>query len=95
MIAREVAALHPAPVVDDGEGAVGGAREELDARSARIERVGGDLGEDGLLERAGVCVAQVLEEVLEVDPGFTHGGIVRGTQDAGRRTQDAGPAHAV
>ena len=37
-----------------------------------------DLGEDGLFERAGVRVAKILEEVLEVDPCFAHGGILLG-----------------
>src|SRR5262249_61604709 len=63
-------------VVDDGQRRVGAARDEADARGTGVERVGNDLGEDGLLDGAGVGIAEVLEEMLEVDPGFTHTAIL-------------------
>ena len=72
VIARQLPALHPAPVVHDGQRRVGGLVEQADARRAGVERVGDDLGEDRLLERAGVRVPEVFEQVLEVDAGFAH-----------------------
>ncbi len=77
VIPRQIPSLHPAPIVDDRERRVGGARLEADACRARVERVGDDLGEDRLFERAGVGVAEVFEQVLEVDAGFAHGGFYR------------------
>src|SRR2546422_6807232 len=43
-------------------------------RSARVERVRHDLGEDGLLGGAGVGVAEILEQVQEVDARLAHRG---------------------
>ena len=40
--------------------------------STGIERVGDHLGDDGFFERAGVGVAKVFEEMLEVDARLAH-----------------------
>jgi hypothetical protein len=72
VIARQLAPSHARAVVDGGEGGADGVSHETDAARAGVECVGDDLGEDRLLERARVGVAQVLEEVDEVDASFTH-----------------------
>ena len=46
-----------------------------DARAA-IERVGHDLGQDGLFERPGVGVPEIFEQVLKIDARFPHEGIL-------------------
>ena len=46
------------------------------AKSAGIECVGNDFGEDRLLERAGIGVPQVFEEMLEIDSSFSHARIL-------------------
>ena len=87
VVARQLAPRHAGAVVAHHQGPLGGLDQQADARGARVERVGDDLGEDRLLERAGIGVAQVLEQVLQVDPGLAHTSclILRGTSAAGRR----------
>src|SRR5262245_5141816 len=72
VIARELAPSHSRAVVDGGERRSSRVGREIDAARAGVERVGDDLREDRLLEPAGVGVAQVFEEVDEVDAGLTH-----------------------
>src|SRR2546422_4693800 len=74
VIARELAAPHPHPVVHDGERRGGRIGCDRDSRGARVERVRHDLGEDGLLGGAGVGVAEILEQVQEVDARLAHRG---------------------
>ena len=72
VIPGQLASSHAGAIVDDGERPVCGRRAELDARRARVERVGDDLGQDRLLERTGIGVAKVLEEMQQVDTGLAH-----------------------
>ena len=51
VVSRQLPALHAASVVDDRQRRVGGARAQLNDARAAIERVGHDLGQDGLFER--------------------------------------------
>jgi hypothetical protein len=68
--------LHPAPIVHDGQGCVGRVRDDLDAGGAGVECVGDDLGEDRFLERAAVGIAEVFEQMLQIDPRFSDRGIL-------------------
>jgi len=72
VIARQVAPTHAAAVVHDGERGSRWIRADLDGGCPRVERVGHDLGEDGLLGGPRIRITQVLEEVEEIDPRFTH-----------------------
>src|SRR5439155_16995885 len=72
VVARQLAPLHSGPVVRDGEGRLRGLGPEPDAARSRIERVGDDLGEDGLLEGAGISVAQILEQMEKVNTCLAH-----------------------
>jgi hypothetical protein len=64
--------LHAAAVVHDGQGAPDRIRGEGDGRRLGVERVGDDFGEDGFLGRAGVGIAEVFQQVEEIDSGLTH-----------------------
>ena len=72
VISRQVPPLHPTPVVHDRQRRLGSARLKTDACCAGIERVGGDLGEDGLFKLARVSVTEVFEQVLKIDTCFAH-----------------------
>ena len=72
VVAREVAPAHPAPVVDEHHGARGRVREDAHVRRSRVERVRDDLGQDRLLDRVGISVAEVFEQVLQVDARLAH-----------------------
>jgi hypothetical protein len=76
VIPRQLSPLHPATVIDDGQRRRAGIGQQPDARRAGVERIGDDLSENGLLERAGVGVTKVFEEMLKVDARFTHGNIL-------------------
>ena len=84
VISRQFLPLHAAPVIDDRQRCVGRIGEAADACRARIESVGDHLDEDRLLERAGVSVPQVFEQMLEVDPCFSHTGILSRGRDRSR-----------
>ena len=77
VVLGEFAALHAAPVIDNGQRAIGLVRQEVDARGTRVERIGDDLGKDRLFERTGIGVSQILEQVLDIDSGFTHARILQ------------------
>ena len=72
VIASQLAALHPAPIVHDRERRRRGIHRDADVGRTGIERVGDDLGHDGFFERPGVGVAKVFEEMLEVDARLAH-----------------------
>jgi len=75
MVPGEVAAAHAAAVVQNGERAlsrVGGERQD---RRARVDGIGDHLGQDRLLGGARIGVAEVFEEVQEIDARFAHGPI--------------------
>ena len=76
VIPGELLPLNPAAIGHDGQCGFGRARQQPDQGRARIERIGDDFGENLLLERAGVGVAQIFEEVLEVDAGLARGAIL-------------------
>jgi len=73
VITAQLAATHAAAVIDDVERGRARICGQADRGGPGIERVRDDLGQDGLLERARVRVAQVLEEVEQVNAGFAHG----------------------
>jgi hypothetical protein len=64
VIPRQLAPLHPAPVVDDREHPVGRIGPQADECRARVERVGDHFGQDGVFERASVRVTQIFEQML-------------------------------
>jgi hypothetical protein len=72
VIACQLAPSHARAVVDGSEGGADGVSHQTDAARAGVECVGDDLGEDRLRERAGVGIAEILEEVDEVDASLTH-----------------------
>ena len=72
VIARQLATAHPGAVVHDGERGDRGIGRDRDGRRSRVERVGYDLDQDGLLRGPGVRVPQVLEEVEQIDAGLAH-----------------------
>ena len=76
VIPRQLPSLHAAAVVHDRQRRFGRVGEEADAGRSGVERVRDDFGEDRLLEGSGVRVPQIFEEVLEVDAGFAHVGIL-------------------
>ena len=85
VILRQRSPLHPAAVVYDGQCRRAGIGQQLDARRAGVECVGHDFGEDRLLERTGVGVAKVFEEMVKVDSRFTHRDILPVGRQRGRR----------
>ena len=74
VIARQLAPAHAGAVVHHDERLLRRVGEDADVERARVERVGHDLGEDRLLDRVGIGVAQVLEQVLEIDARLAHRG---------------------
>jgi hypothetical protein len=72
MVAGQLAPAHPRAIVGDGERRQGGIGPELKRGRARIEGVGHDLGHDRLLERPGIGVPDVLEEMLQIDACLAH-----------------------
>jgi hypothetical protein len=78
VIPRQLSPLHPATVVDDGQRCRGCIGQQLDARRTGVERIGDDLRENSLLERPGVGITKVFQEMLKVDSRFTHGDILSG-----------------
>ena len=76
VISGQLPPLHPAPVVDDRQGPVGRVGAQADERRTRVERVGNDFGQDCFFERTGIGIAKVFKQMLEIDPGFTHGRIL-------------------
>jgi hypothetical protein len=80
VISSQLSPLHHATVIDDGQRRRAGIGQQPDARRAGVERIGDDLSGNGLLERAGVGVTKVFEEMLKVDPRFTHGNILSGDE---------------
>jgi len=68
-------------VIDDRQRAVGSVGCQPNRRRARVQCIGDDFGEDRLFERTRVCVAEVLKQVLEIDSGLTHGGILSHDED--------------
>jgi hypothetical protein len=76
VVTRQFTPLHPAAVVHDRQSRVGGVGRDADRAGAGIKRVGDDLGQDRVLERAAVGVSEVFEEVLKVDARLAHVRIV-------------------
>ncbi len=87
VVPRQLPSLHAAPVVHDRQRRVSRVGEKPDARRTGVERVRDDFGEDRLLERAGVRVPQIFEQMLEVDAGFAHAGIL--SSAAAQRSHEA------
>ena len=76
VIARQFPPLHPSAIVHDRQRRRAGVGQQMNARRTRVECVGHNLGEDGLLERTRVGIAKVFEEMVKVDSGFTHADIL-------------------
>ena len=72
VVTGQLAPPHSGAVVHHHEGGLGGVGADRDVACPRVERVGDDLGDDGLFEGAGIGVTQVLEEVKQVDARFAH-----------------------
>ena len=72
VIARQLAALHAGAVVDGDEGSSARVRFERYHGGAGIERVRHHFRKDCLLKRCRVGIAQVFEEMLQIDASFTH-----------------------
>jgi hypothetical protein len=73
VIPDQVAPLHAGAVVHDGQRRLRGVGLHGDVRGAGIQGVRHNLGQDGLLDRAGIGVAKVFQEVKQIDAGFAHG----------------------
>jgi hypothetical protein len=76
VVARQLTSAHPGTVVHDGERGLRGVRGDRNDRRAGVQRIGNDLREDGFLGGPGVGVAQVLEEVKEIDSRLAHAQIL-------------------
>src|SRR5690348_9136552 len=59
----QVSAAHALSIVDDAKGLRDWIDGYGDTRRARVEAVGNDLGENCLIEVAGVGIGEILEEV--------------------------------
>ena len=64
--------LHPRAVVGDRERAARRVTRDVDAARSRVERVRHDLGENCLFQGTRVGIAEVLEQVQQIDPGLAH-----------------------
>jgi hypothetical protein len=73
VIAAQVPARHPLAVIGDRDGGAPGLRRDPDQARAGVERVRDDLRQYGLLQRPGVGVPQVFEEVQQVNARLGHG----------------------
>ena len=76
VVACQLSALHASAVVDDRQCRIDCVGQEANAGRTRVKRIRDHFGEDRLFEGPGVGIPQVFEEVLEVDSGFTHVGIL-------------------
>jgi hypothetical protein len=72
VVAGQLAAAHAEAVVYQREGGGGWIGQDRDRARARIEGIRDDFGEDRLVRRAGVGIAEVLEEAQQIDPRLTH-----------------------
>jgi hypothetical protein len=72
VVARQLRLLHPGAVIDHRQGRGFGRGGETDGAGAGVQRIGDDLGDDGLLEGARVCIAQVLQQMQQVDARLAH-----------------------
>jgi len=73
VVARQLAPPHAGTVIDNREGRRDGIGGDDDRRGAGIERVRDDLGENRRLGGAGIRVAQVFQQMEQVDPRLAHG----------------------
>src|SRR6266545_2954989 len=88
VIAAQLPATHAPAVVHDIEPGRAGVAGQADFGRSGIEGIRDDLGQDSFLERTRVCVAQVLEEVEQVNAGFAHGKLPAKLTPAGGRELD-------
>ena len=73
MVPGEVASPHAGAIIHDGERALSRVGDEREARRARVAGIGDDLGQDRFLGGARIGVAEVFEEVQEINARFAHG----------------------
>jgi hypothetical protein len=72
VVSGELAPPHAMPVVDDGQRGRGGIDGQGDLRGTGVQRVRHDFGENRLLDRAGVRIPEVLQEMQQIDSRLTH-----------------------
>ena len=84
VIPAQLPATHAAAVIHDVERGRAGVAGQTDFGRSGVQGVRHDLGQDGLLERARVRIAQVLEEVEQVNAGFAHGQVPGEAYEIGR-----------
>ncbi len=84
VVTGKLSPLHASSIIDDGQRGIGGVGRQADTGRARVEPVGDDFRENRLLERTGICVAKVFEEMVEVDASFAHAGILSRHPDGSR-----------
>ena len=72
VIPGQLPAAHPGAIIDRGQGTGRRIAFEGDLRGTRVESIGDDLRENGLLDRSRIGIAQVLQKVQQIDSSFTH-----------------------
>jgi hypothetical protein len=72
VVPGKLAPPHPVAVIDDGQRGRGGIGGQGDLRGTGVQRVRHDLGENRLLDRAGVRIPEVLQEMQQIDSRLTH-----------------------
>ena len=72
VVLAQLRARHARSIVSNSEARGRGIGIDADQACACIERVGEYLREDGFLKRAGIGVAQILQQVQQVYAGFGH-----------------------
>ena len=76
VVACQLPPLHASAIVDDRQCRTDCVGQEANAGRTRVKRIRDHFGEDRLFEGPGVGIPKVFEEVLEVDSGFAHVGIL-------------------
>ena len=64
--------LHAGSIVRDGERPLYGISRHRDPAGPGVQRIGDDLGEDGLFEAPGVRISQVIQQMFEVNARLAH-----------------------
>src|SRR5205807_9380605 len=65
-------APHHEAIIDRGQTTGRRIAFKGDPHGARVESIGDDLRENGLLDRSRIGIAQVLQKVQQIDSSFTH-----------------------
>ena len=89
VVADQFPPLHAPAVVDDRQRRTSSVSRHADPARTRIESVRDNFSEDRLFEGAGVGISQIFEQMLEVDSGFAHTGILSPLRHRARRASGA------